>query len=352
MGIFGRRGNAGAPARNLRLPPGVEPAWLPGTVEVQVVGETFHVAEINAAARSAGTGARLSAVLVAEADNPYDANAVAVYLNGYHAGHLPREIAAAVHAALSGFAAANGGRPPACPARVIWHDAGPQVILYLDPASLGLPASKFDWAPVSARVIRRGLSMLDRPAPALTGADPSARTMLAAAEERRARVDADFGHSADAWPVTEQAFLAAARHLEAVGDPRVADAWVGVARSVRFQKGRRDDRITAACTALSWDRNSKGAWAELVDAASAAPHVPTLLELFRLVPVTARPPVLSNLISMSRGHDRLGSMHSEAGERLREGLLVIAETDRDKASIAKLTRDARKHAANLEGRET
>ncbi len=86
MGIFGRRGNAGAPARILRLPPGVEPAWLPGTVEVQVVGATFHVAEINAAARSAGPGARVSAVLVAEPDNPHDANAVAVYFNGYLAG--------------------------------------------------------------------------------------------------------------------------------------------------------------------------------------------------------------------------------------------------------------------------
>src|SRR5260221_3374895 len=101
MGIFGRRGNAGAPARILRLPAGVEPAWLPGAVEVQVVGETFHVAEINAAARSAGTGAGVSAVLLAEQGNPHDANAVAVYLHGYRAGHLPREVAAAVHAAPS-----------------------------------------------------------------------------------------------------------------------------------------------------------------------------------------------------------------------------------------------------------
>jgi hypothetical protein len=338
MGLFARR-KAGA-----QNPPGPEPVWLPGNVEVQIVGETFYIAEIKAATRRVPPGSRLPAVLIAEPDNPHDENAVGVYLNGHRAGHLAREIAPAVQAALSGFVSANGGRPPACPAEVIWHDAGPQMILYLDPAPLGLPASLFDWVPDSARVIRRNLSMLDRPAAQLTGLDPAARSMLAAAEEHRAHVDADYGRGADAWPVAERAFVAAARQLQASGDPLVADAWVGVARSVRYLKRRRDDRITAACTALYWDRASKDAWAELVDAASAAPHVPTLRELFQRVPVDARPPVLTMLISLSRGHDRLGNMHPEAGQRLRESLRVMAEADGDKASITKLARDARKHA--------
>ncbi len=85
-----------------------------------------------------------------------------------------------------------------------------------------------------------------------------------------------------------------------------ADAWEGLARSIRYQKGRRDDWITAAVTALCWDRSSKTAWAELVDLASAAPHAPTLLDLFRRVPAAARPPVLTMLISLSSGRDRLG----------------------------------------------
>ncbi len=92
--------------------------------------------------------------------------------------------------------------------------------------------------------------------------------------------------------------MAAARALDAAGDPQVTDAWVGVARSVRYQKGRRDDRIKAAVKAVYGDRASTGGWAELIDAASAAPHVPTLLEVFRRVPAAARPPLLTKLISL------------------------------------------------------
>jgi hypothetical protein len=175
MGPFTRR-KAGA-----QNPPGPEPVWLPGNVEVQIVGETFYLAAIKAATRRVPPGSRLPAVLIAEPDNPHDANAVGVYLNGQRVGHQAREIAPAVRAALAKFAAANDGRPPACPAQVIRHDAVPQVILYLDPAPLGLPASLFSWVPDSARVIRRNLSVLDRPAAQLTGLDHAGRAMLAAA---------------------------------------------------------------------------------------------------------------------------------------------------------------------------
>ena len=73
----------------------------------------------------------------------------------------------------------------------------------------------------------------------------------------------------------------------------VTDAWAGLAGSVRYQKGRRDDWLTAAVTALYWDRSNKTAWAEVIDLACAAPHIPTLLDLFRRVPAAARPPVLT-----------------------------------------------------------
>ena len=36
--------------------------------------------------------------------------------------------------------------------------------------------------------------------------------------------------------------------------------------------------------------------------------VPTLLELFRRIPLESRPKILSQLIALSRGHDRLGNM--------------------------------------------
>jgi hypothetical protein len=94
---------------------------------------------------------------------------------------------------------------------------------------------------------------------------------------------------------------------------------------------------------LYWDRSNKVAWAELVDLASAAPHVPTLLDLFGRVPADARPRVLTKLISLSRGRDRLGNMRPADGERLRAALAAMAETEGDKPTIRKLSADTRKH---------
>lgn len=79
------------------------------------------------------------------------------------------------------------------------------------------------------------------------------------------------------------------------------------------------------------------------DLACAVPHVPTLLDLFRRVPAATRPPVLSQLISLSHGHDRLGNMRPTQGERLRAGLAAIAETEGDTPTIRKLSADDRKH---------
>jgi len=348
MGLFSGRnsGAAARAARVARLEPDPDPVWITGTTEVQIVGETFHASAIKAAETSSPPGSRMRAELIPEPDNPHDPNAVGVYLSGYHAGYISREIAPAVTAAIDAFTAAHNGHRPSCPAEVIWHDQNPQVILYLDPAWLGLQPSLFDWVPESARVIGRALAALDQPAPRMTGCDQAGRDLLAAAEALRVEVDADFDRGPERWPQTERAFLAAAKALEASRDPLAAEAWVGVARSVRFQKGRRDSRIFAAITALYWERASRHGWAELVDAASAAPHVPTLLDIFGRVPAAAREPVLTKLIALSRGRDRLGNMHPEAGSRLRAGLLAIATADGDNPSITKLGRDARRHAGS------
>ena len=103
----------------------------------------------------------------------------------------------------------------------------------------------------------------------------------AAAQAQRAQADAEYGHGTVRWPQVEHAFRQVIPQLEQAHDPLLADAWAGLARSLRYQKGRRDDRIAAAATSLYWDRTNKTAWAELADLASAAPHVPTLLDLFR-----------------------------------------------------------------------
>jgi len=157
---------------------------------------------------------------------------------------------------------------------------------------------------------------------------------------------AEYGHGAVRWPKVEHAFLHVILRLEHARDPLLGDAWVGLARSVRYQKCRRDDWITAAVNSLYWDRSNKTAWAGLVHLVSAAPHIPPLLDLFRRVPPAARPPVLTKLISLPRGHDRLGNMHPADGERLRAGLAATAETESDTPTIKKPSADAPKYQSS------
>ena len=333
---------------SLPMPPSrPEPAWLPGDVEVQLVGPTFHTEAIREAARCGKPGVPYVAVLIPEPGNPDDHNAVAVFVNGFHAGYVSRQIAGTVQPALVAFTAANSGRNVACPAQILWREIHnepvPQVILNLDPAPLGLPPEAFDHVPELDRAIQQHLSRLDVAAPGMTGCDADARSLLAAAEAQRSQTEADYGRSATRWPEVERAFRHVIPRLEHARDPLIADAWAGLAGSVRYQKGRRDDWLTAAVTALYWDRSNMTAWTEVVDLACAVPHVPTLLDLFRRVPAATRPPVLSQLISLSHGHDRLGNMRPTQGERLRAGLAAIAETEGDTPTIRKLSADDRKH---------
>lgn len=330
-------------------PSSPEPAWLPGDVEVQVSGETFHATAIREACRSSRPGVPDVAILLPEPGNPHDHSAIAVYVNRFHVGYLSRQIAPVVQSALTAFTASTG-RNVACPARILWHEidgyAVAQVILSLNPAPLGLGPEAFDQVPDLDRVLQQHLSRLDAAAPVMTGCDPAARNLLAAAEALQAQADAEYGRGAVRWPQVEHAFRQVIPPLEQARDPLLGNAWAGLACSVRYQKGRRDDRIAAAATSLYWDRSNKSAWAELADLASAAPHVPTLLGLFARVPIASRPPVLTTLLSLSRGRDRLGNMRPADGERLRAGLAAIAQNDGDTATIRKLATDARKHQSS------
>jgi HIRAN domain len=60
-----------------------------------VVGESFYQEALRATSRLCTTGAdgrsTFTAVLVAEPDNPYDANAIAVYSPAGKVGHLSRD---------------------------------------------------------------------------------------------------------------------------------------------------------------------------------------------------------------------------------------------------------------------
>lgn len=92
MGLFSRRKPASAAS-----PPQMPSVLYEGDESLEVVGESFHQDALTAIARAHGAGRLVDGVrvdilatLLAEPANPYDSNAVAVYIDGHHVGHLSR----------------------------------------------------------------------------------------------------------------------------------------------------------------------------------------------------------------------------------------------------------------------
>ena len=343
MGFFVRQGGIQAQARSRgesRQLSRVQPAWLPGSTEVQVAGESFHQAAISAVEARRSPGAPLVAVLVPDPANAYDPNALAVYINDEHVGFLPRDMAWRLRPALAAFSHAHGGCLVACAAEIRWHDIGPQVVLLIDPQPLGLRAEDFETIPDMAATIGRLLARLDKPSQPLTGVDAQARSSLARAQEDLEETDANYDRGPGDWPRVEAAFQSVAARLARAGDPYVSAAWLGLGRATRYQRGRRDDTLSALIEALYWGRDNADAWSALVDLASAAPHVSTLLALYARVPFGTRAGVLQQLLSISEQRDKLGRLDSAHGDRLRKGLLKLAESQRDNATVATLTGNA------------
>lgn len=321
----------------------VEPAWLEGAIEVQVAGESFHLETVRAAAWSASPSlGSLIAVLRPEPANPHDRHAVAVYVQDGHVGYLPADIAARVQSALLAFGEAHGGCLVSCPAVIREYSIGPQIVLLLDPGPLGLGPEALESVPELARAVARLITRLDTAAPAVHGVDAKARAMLATAEKNYADVcaRASYEQRADAWPHMERAFHDAAVRLGRAEDPMSAAAWLGVARSARYRRGRRDETLAAYVEAAFYDRENPEAWSELIEYVTAAPHIPTLVGLVARAPRSVRPTLLRQLLVVSDGRDRLGRLSLQAGSRLRAALLDLVESQNDDPSIAVLAGDA------------
>jgi tetratricopeptide (TPR) repeat protein len=234
------------------------------------------------------------------------------------------------------FSSAHEGRLVSCPAEIREHDVGPRVVLLLNPEPLGVAPGAFRIVPDLDATIGRLLSRLDEPAPIFTGEDGQGRATLVAAEKAWADTDADYDRSPKAWPRVERAFRSLTDQLTDARDPFVSEAWLGVGRATRYQRGRRDDTLGAFIEALYYRRGNVGAWCELVEMASAAPHVPTLIALFARIPFDIRPGALSQLLTVSYGRDRLGRLSLAAGRLLRTGLLELAESQKDMGTVAYL----------------
>lgn len=116
MGIFSfifgnkRSGNGAAP-----LP---EKLCGNGSFPCEVVGESNYDANIAKALGGKTPDGfndhEIQAVLVLDDNNPYDANAVAVHINGQMSGHLPRKAAQGLRSAVSG----TGSKAFTCAASV------------------------------------------------------------------------------------------------------------------------------------------------------------------------------------------------------------------------------------------
>lgn len=322
----------------LVLPGGVVPVWLPGDVDVQVAGESFHSDAILAALFEASSTDSLTAALVPEPDTPHE-HAVAVYLQGRHVGYLPHGVGGNVQPALLEFSRAQGGRLVSCRAVVYTHEVGYQVVLQLDSTPLGLSAEAFDVPPPLADVLSGLLVRLDDSAPRLDHVDATAREMLSDAEQACQLVDADYTRSAGAWPRVEEAFQGAADRLTQAADRLASRAWLGVAHARRYQRGRRNDALAAYVEALYLDRGHVEAWCELVDYAAAAPYVPTFIDLLNRCPIPCRVSLLRRLLSVSYQNDQLGNMSPAGGKRLRAAMLNLVDTQDDHPSIALLCSD-------------
>lgn len=311
--------------------------WLPGEVEVQVAGESYHGKAILAAQLAAHESGQFVAVLVPEPANPHDLYAVAILVNGQHVGYIHADVARRVQPALLDFARIHEGRPVSCPAELRQHDIGPQIVLLLNPEPLGLTLETFDVVPDLARELARLFLRLDTSPPVLDGFDGEDRAALAEAEKRWTAVEADYGRDQNAWPRVEHTFRGLVEQLTRSQDPLVSAAWLGLARSVRYQAGHRDETLAAYIGALYYDRANEDAWWEFVEYSSAAPHVPTLVEIFGRIPFGSRQRTLELILSIAAGGGRLGNVSPRQGARLRTAILNLITFQDDVESTAYLT---------------
>ncbi len=145
---------------------GVKVALLDGREDLEVVGESFYqdnLWDLVGGRRSPEehVDVDICAVMVAEDDNPYDSNAVALWINGMKVGHLSRNDARRYRPGLLALQEARGMQI-ALPGVIVgggMREDGPGrlgVFLHHDPADFGLRRTLL--APPPRSRMRTGLS--------------------------------------------------------------------------------------------------------------------------------------------------------------------------------------------------
>ncbi len=120
MGLFDRiRGRSGGDRSPLTV------INITGSSRVPVVGESHYQGELASVAgpkRAGGVEIEVQAVLVGEPTNPYDANAVAIHINGAgKVGYLSRENALRFQPLVASYA--SRGEAAGCEAVILGGDA-------------------------------------------------------------------------------------------------------------------------------------------------------------------------------------------------------------------------------------
>lgn len=136
-----------------------------GSHTLEVVGESYYsdnlmqlVDTLTEPAHIRDGRVRLpcNAIMVAETDNPYDANAISLWVSGYKVGHLSREDAAAYRPGLHALKEKHG-MEIALEAVIVGSDGIYGVFLSCDPEDFGLLRSNPDEFSPTGR-LRTGLS--------------------------------------------------------------------------------------------------------------------------------------------------------------------------------------------------
>lgn len=110
--------------------------YVDGDFLLEVVGESNYQSDIQRALEFGGEDT--VALLVPEPDNPYDPNAVAVYVCGLKVGYLARSHAACYQQGLMAVQSREG-KPVACRAEIVGRDIY-GVKVYVDPEEIAGPA--------------------------------------------------------------------------------------------------------------------------------------------------------------------------------------------------------------------
>lgn len=134
--------NRGASASEASRPSwmkdGMSVSLFEGDEMLEVKGESFHQGELRQIVRMMGRD--VPAILVPEPNNPYDSNAVGVWVAGLQLGHLSREDAPAFQQAVTRLMKEKG-QPIALMGRILGGDADrPNLGIWLmhDPTDFGL----------------------------------------------------------------------------------------------------------------------------------------------------------------------------------------------------------------------